>query len=136
MPKDIHEETDVTARERRGEGRLLSMRDVIDGQLESVDGWRIGRVADLRGEWRPDGRLVVTDFTFGPEALAGRVFRWAGRVAHRILGGRFEQRIAVGEAEELGPTVRLRGKRGDYPHTRLDDWLADHVVRWIPGGGP
>jgi hypothetical protein len=135
-PRGTRPDTDVTGREHRGESRLLAVRDVVDAQLESLDGWRIGRVADLRAEWQPDGSLIVREFVIGPEAHAGRVARWAARLATRVFKGRHEYGVPVGDAEELGPTVRLSRKRTDYLHTRLDDWLADHVIRWIPGGGP
>lgn len=117
------------------EPRLLAMRDVIDGQLRTLDDRRVGRVADLRAEWRADGSLIVTDLVVGPEALAGRVFRWAGALARRLFRGRFDHRIAIPEVEELGPTVHLRRRREDYDLGHLDEWLVEHVVRWIPGSG-
>jgi hypothetical protein len=117
------------------EQRLLSMRDIVDGQLETVDDRRVGRVADLFAEWRPDGTLVVTDIVVGPEALARRVADLLGALAARLLRGRHEHRIPVSEVEEVGPTVRLRGKRSDYPLTGADDWIVEHIIRFIPGGG-
>jgi hypothetical protein len=115
--------------------RLLAMRDIVDGQLETIEDRRIGRVADLAAEWRDDGSLVVTDMVVGPEALAGRVSRRIGGLVRRLTGGRYEHRVAMSEVEEVGPTVHLRGKRGDYPLTGADDWIAEHIIRWIPGGG-
>jgi hypothetical protein len=117
------------------EQRLLSMRDIVDGQLETVDDRRIGRVADLAGEWRADGILVLTDIVVGPEALARRVSGWLGILAWHLFRGRHEHRIPMSDVEEVGPTVRLRGKRADYPLTGADDWIVQHIIRFIPGGG-
>ena len=111
------------------------MRDVVDGQLETIEDRRIGRVADLAAEWREDGSLVVTEIVVGPEALTGRISRRLGVFVRRRTGARFEHRIAMSEVEEVGPTVHLRGHREDYPLHGLDDWLNRHVIRFIPGGG-
>ena len=115
--------------------RLLTMRDLIDGQLESVDGWRLARVADAEAEWRDDGSLWVTDLLVGPEAHLGRVGVPLRRLGHRLFGGRFEHRIPVGEVEELGPTVRLAGRSDAYPLQGMDDWIVRRILRFIPGNG-
>jgi hypothetical protein len=111
------------------------MRDIVDGQLETIDDRRVGRVADLFGEWRPDGTLVLTDIVVGPEALARRVAGWLGVLVGRLFGGHHDHRIPLSEVEEVGPTVRLRGKRSDYSLSGADDWIVDHIIRFIPGGG-
>ncbi|MDQ3870796.1 MAG: hypothetical protein M3301_04165 [Chloroflexota bacterium] len=115
--------------------RLLTMRDIVDGQLESVDGRRLARVADARAEWREDGSLWVTDLVIGPEALAGRVSDRLLAVVHRLLAGRFEHAIAISEVEELGPTIRLRGRASDYSLGGADRWIVKHIFRFLPGSG-
>lgn len=52
---------------------LFVMRDIMDSQLQTCDGIRIGRVADVRAELRDDGTLVLTHLLIGPQALAGRL---------------------------------------------------------------
>lgn len=115
--------------------RLLTMRDVIDGQLESADGRRLARVADAEAEWRADGSLWVTDLLVGPEAHLGRVGTPLRSLGQRLLRGRFEHRIPVSEVEELGPTVRLKGRSSDYPLQGMDDWIVRRILRFIPGNG-
>ena len=117
------------------EERLLTMRDLIDGQLESSDGWRLARVADAEAEWRADGSLWVTDLLVGPEANLGRVANLLQRIGQRVFRGRLDHRISAREVEELGPTVRLRGKAAEYPLHDIDDWLIKHILRFIPGSG-
>lgn len=113
--------------------QLFSIRDIIDSQLETHDKIEIGRVADIEAEWREDGTLVLTNLVTGPQALAGRVatplrslFRW-------LLRDRFEHRIPISEVEEFGPTLALRGRAEDYTVGQSDRWIAQHILRWIPG---
>jgi hypothetical protein len=113
----------------------LLVRDVFDGQLESLDGRRIGRVADLEAVWRDDGTLHVQAILVGPQVLLGRISYRLRGFAGRVLGERFLHRIPIEEVEELGPTVRLRKHARDYRVADGDRWVADHVLRYIPGNG-
>jgi hypothetical protein len=115
--------------------RLLTMRDLIDGQLESVDGRRLARAADAEADWREDGSLWVTDLLVGPEAHLGRIGGGFRRLGHRLFRGRFEHRIPIGEVEELGPTVRLAGRSDRYPLQGMDEWIIRRILRFIPGNG-
>lgn len=117
------------------EDQLFSVRDIIDSQLESSDVIEIGRVADLEVVWREDGSLATTHLLTGPQALAGRVARPLRSLFQRLLRERFEHRIAMEEVEEFGPTLRLRGKALDYPVGQSEHWVAEHILRWIPGSG-
>ncbi|HEY3523014.1 MAG TPA: hypothetical protein VGK63_04880, partial [Candidatus Limnocylindrales bacterium] len=113
--------------------RALLMRDVIDGQLESSDRLRIGRVADvivLDGE-----RPRVAALAVGPEALAGRVHARLRHGLHRLLAGRWERAVGVDELEELGPTLRLRRPAREYALASGDAWIGERIVRHLPGGG-
>ena len=113
--------------------RLLAMADIMDMQLETSDGCHVGRVADIEAELRDDGALVLTHLVVGPEALSGRVGSRLRPLAHLLLRGRFEHRIPVAEIEDVGPTVRLRGTAEEYGLDRSDRWLAEHILRFIPG---
>jgi hypothetical protein len=125
-------------RNRRANPELhggLLVRDILDGQILSMDRRRIGRVADVEAEIGEDGRLRLTNLVIGPEALAGRISHRLQRLFHRALKGRFEQRVPVSEIEELGPTVRLRKLAERYDLDSGDDWVALHILRFIPGNG-
>ena len=115
--------------------RLLAMGDIMDMQLETSDGCHVGRVADIEAELRDDGALVLTHLVVGPEALSGRVGSRLRPLAHLLLRGRFEHRIPMAEIEDVGPTVRLRGTAEDYGLGRSDRWIAEHILRLIPGSG-
>ncbi len=114
---------------------MFSVRDIIDSQLETSDKIEISRVADIEAELREDGSLVLTNIVTGPQALAGRVasplrtfFRW-------LFHDRFEHTISFDQVECFGPTIRLHGKATDYKTGRADKWIAEHILRWIPGSG-
>ncbi len=114
---------------------LLVMRDVMDAQLETKDKRHIGRVADIEAEWCEDGKLVLTQIVIGPQALVGRVAERLRPVARFLLRDRFEHSIPFSEVENFGPTLHLCGKAQDYDAGRSDDWIAEHILRWIPGSG-
>jgi len=114
---------------------VLAMRDLLDAQLETADGRHIGRIADIEADWRDDGALVLMYLLTGPQALAGRVASRLVPLARFIFRDRFERRIPMSEVVETGLTVRLRGNASDYPVGQSERWLADHVVRFIPGSG-
>ena len=103
---------------------IFSIADIIDSQLETRDKKNIGRVADIEAVWGEDGTLILTDLVTGPQALF-----------QRLLRDRFEQRIPLKEVEEFGPTLRLHKKATDYSVGQSERWIADHILRWIPGSG-
>jgi len=115
--------------------QLLAMRDIMDSQLETSDKRKIGRVADIEAEWHEDGKLVLTNIVTGPQALTGRVASRLRPIARFLLRDRFEHCIPLSEVENFGPTLRLRRKAIDYPVGQSDRWIADHILRWIPGNG-
>jgi hypothetical protein len=114
---------------------IFSIRDIIDSQLETRDGRRIGRVSDIEATWRDDGTLVLSSLVVGPQALAGRVATPLRSLFRFLLRDRFDNRIPLSDVEEFGPTLRLRRRAADYPVGQSEQWIADHILRWIPGSG-
>jgi hypothetical protein len=111
------------------------MRDLMDSQLLTADGIKIGRADDIEGEWREDGALILTYVQTGPQALAGRVGPRLRPLARWIFRDRFDHRIPLSEVLDAGPTLRLRGEAATYVVGRSDRWIADHILRFIPGSG-
>jgi len=111
------------------------MRDLMDGELLSSDGRSLGRVDDVSAELGDDGILRLVEIVSGPEALAGRVSSRLRPVARRLLGGRLDTRIPLADVEEMGPTIRLKRPADGYRTGRSDRWIAEHLLRWIPGSG-
>ncbi len=120
---------------RHADDRLLTMRDMIDAQLESADGHKLGRVADIEARRAADGTLLVVALLLGPEAQLGAVSARVRGLLSRLVKGRFDHRIDVAEIEEVGPTVKLRQRADAYGLDGADRWLIDHVLRFIPGNG-
>lgn len=109
------------------------MRDLMDLQLMTADAREIGRVDDVEAEIGPDGHPVLTAIRCGPEALAGRVSPHLIGPARRLFRGRFDGRIPLDEIAELGLTIRLRRNASEYPVGQSDVWIAEHLLRHIPG---
>lgn len=120
---------------RDTQNNALSIRDILDSQLLTRDGRSIGRVADIEAEVQEDGGLRLTYLVVGPQALAGRVSNALGDLFRFFLRDRFDYRIAIGEVKKIGPTLTLRGKAEDYAVGQSERWIADHILRWIPGNG-
>jgi hypothetical protein len=112
--------------------RTLFMRDIVDGQLRTREGRRIGRVADVEVEWTQRG-LFMRSMTLGPEAHAGRVSGRLSDALHRLFDGRHEHYISVDEIEEIGPNVMLKETADAYDVGNADSWIRDHLFRFIPG---
>lgn len=117
------------------EKQLLVMRDIMDSQLETCDRCRIGRVADIEAEWCDDGTCMLSHIVTGPEALTGRVASHLRPFARWLLRGHFEHRIPLSDVETFGPTLCLHKTAQDYRVGQSDRWIADHILRWIPGSG-
>jgi hypothetical protein len=122
-------------RERREGVHLYAMRDLVDMQLVTADGKRIGRVADVDCEWRADGGLALLRLRTGPRALARRFGALPGKIAGFVFRDRFERGIALDEIAEVGLEVRLRGQAENYAVGQSERWLVAHVLRFIPGSG-
>ena len=120
--------------EARRRPRTLFMRDIVDGQLRTLEGRRIGRIADIEAEWTPRG-LFLRQLVLGPEAHASRVWSVLGDLVARVLKGRYEHSIDVDEIEEIGPNVMLKQTADHYDVGNLDEWIVDHIFRFIPGSG-
>ena len=116
----------------RRKPRTLFMRDIVDGQLRTREGRRIGRVADIEVEWTARG-LFLRQMVLGPQAHASRVWRRFGDLLERLLKGRYEHRISIDEVEEIGPNVMLKQLADAYDVGDADGWIRDHVFSFIPG---
>jgi len=114
---------------------IFSVRDILDSQLLTSDRRRIGRVADIEAEEQTDGSLKLSHLVVGPQALAGRVNSHLSTLFRFFLRDRFEHRIPISEVTRFGPTLYLRGKAEDYAVGQSERWLAEHILRWIPGHG-
>jgi len=114
---------------------IFSVRDILDSQLQTRDRRKIGRVADIEAETRADGSLKLTYLVVGPQALAGRVHPRLRAFLCFFLRDRFEHRIPLSEVTKFGPTLYLRGKAENYAVGQSERWIAEHILRWIPGNG-
>lgn len=113
---------------------IFSIRDIIDSQLETSDRYRIGRVSDIEAEWRGEN-VYLTSLLCGPQALGGRVASPLRSLARFFFRDHFDHAIPLSDVETFGPTLLLRRKAAEYPVGQSDRWIADHLLRWIPGSG-
>ena len=46
-----------------------------------------------------------------------------------------DSQLLTSDRVRIGPTLYLRGKAEDYAVGQSDRWIAEHILRWIPGNG-
>ena len=116
----------------------LNLRhDVLDAQLVDRNSESIGRCDTLVLELR-DGRPPrVATILIGSAARNERIGRWMTGLAklfHRGTDhGAGVSRIPFAAMQSLGDTIQLDVLRDELPSERMERWLAEHVVRRIPG---
>lgn len=119
---------------------LRLIHDVLDAQLVDRLDHKIGRVDALvlaLEEGRPP--RVATILIGGPER-GRRIGRWAvalGRIlraAGRVRGGGVSA-IPFDAVRCIGDTIRIDVDGNGLEAGRLEGWLAENVIRRIPGSG-
>ena len=118
-----------------GEEEIYLMRDIVDEQLQTRDGLDVARVADVEGQWHPDGTLVLSDMIVGPQALAARVWGRLEPLARFLLRDRFEHRVPLAEIATIELDVCLKRDASAYDVGGADAWVVEHILRFIPGSG-
>jgi len=111
--------------------------DVLDAQLMDRHGENIGRCDALLLELR-DGRPPrVTTVLIGGKVRDERIGRWMTALARFLHGGRDRSggvsRIPFSVMQSLGRTIQLDVLRDELPSEHVEKWLAEHIVRRIPG---
>jgi sporulation protein YlmC with PRC-barrel domain len=114
--------------------RILLMRDVADNQIIDARGRRVTKVAGVEAYAARDGsEPVVRCLLVGPEPLARRINGQVAWLVHRFTGGRRTVRIPWSDVADVGPDVCLRVEAHETGATHAEDWVRDHVARFIPG---
>jgi sporulation protein YlmC with PRC-barrel domain len=121
-------------------GRVLDLqRDLLDRQIVSTDGSLLGKVDDLELVEDDQGRLQVSALLVGSDALAarleGRIGQWLRRVGHRLDRSATPgvRRLDYAMVVDVGSAVTIALAPDADPVSRLESWVAEHVVRHIPG---
>jgi hypothetical protein len=121
---------------KRHRGRLVDARlHLLDRQLLNDDDDPVGIVDDLE----VSGVEMGQDVAGGSQApqvtalLSGRV------IATRILGGApprsLLQEIPWKLVAAVGIVVKLKKTDVAFDVNWMEQWLRDHIIRHIPGGG-
>jgi sporulation protein YlmC with PRC-barrel domain len=119
---------------------LHLVHDLLDAQLLDRRKRRVGRVDDLALELRPDRPPRVAAILIGGPVRARRIGRfavWLSRVLRAI--GRVRSpgvsRIPFSAVRRIGDTIELDVDGDTLESSHTERWLAEHVVRRIPGAG-
>lgn len=119
---------------------LRLVHKVLDAQLVDRRQEKIGRVDLLLLELRDGRPPCVAAIVIGGAARAQRVggwMVWLRRVGGRAFGRREEKVscIPFSAVRRIGDTIELDVDGDTLPSGHLERWLAEHIVRRIPGGG-
>ena len=116
------------------------VHDVLDAQLIDRRKRKIGRVDSLvltLADGRPPR---VTAILVGGPVRAERIGRWMQLVARAMRAlGRVQRRgvsvIPFRHVRCIADTIQVDVDGDELEAGHLDSWLAEHVVRHIPGSG-
>lgn len=112
---------------------------LLDRQLVDRQGRLVGKVDDLELSDGEDGPATVTAVLSGPGVLAQRLgLPWGAwvRRAHRRLAGSDDDpaRIPFARVSGLGNHISLAAEQEELATQTSEAWVADHLIRRIPGG--
>ena len=111
--------------------------EVLDAQLIDAREDKIGRVDDVVLELRAGAAPRVSAILIGGPARAERTGRWM-RALHRVLRRVLHipdgtSRIPFDKVRMIAEVVQVDVKGDELEAMRFERWLAEHVVRHVPG---
>ena len=114
--------------------------DVLDAQLIDRQKRKIGRVDSLVLELRDDRPPRVATILVGGPVRAQRIGRWMTLVSRALRAvGRVRHegvtRIPFEAVRCIGDTIQVDVDGDALEAMHVEDWLAEHVVRHVPGSG-
>ena len=120
--------------------RVLELqRDLLDRQIVGTDGALLGKVDDLELLEDEEGRLQVTALLVGPDPLGRRLNRrrggWLRSIANRLDSSPTPgvRRLDYALVVDVGSAVTVTLPVDAEPVSALESWMADHIIRRIPG---
>lgn len=116
------------------------VRDVLDKRLLDRDDAIIGRVDGLIIEIHGESQPRVTQLTIGGPAVFARLGKRAVALAkffaaHWGPKRRAAVRIPWADVEHFGRDVKLNISCEDTKAMAWEDWMEEHIIARIPGGG-
>lgn len=116
------------------------VRDVLDKRLLDRDGTIIGRVDGLIIEIEGESQPRVTEMSIGGPAVFARIGHWSFSLA-KFLGKHWGPkrgspvRIPWSDIDHFGRDVKLTISCEDNEAMAWEDWIDEHIIMKIPGGG-
>lgn len=107
---------------------LDALRDVLDHELQDVDGVSCGMVDDLEIR-RDDAGLEVLALLVGPGAWQARLPALPRLVARRLFGRR-RVRVPIDEVASVSEVVTLRSRATDLGLGIVDRRVGAWLARW------
>jgi sporulation protein YlmC with PRC-barrel domain len=114
--------------------------DVLDAQLIDRQKRKIGRVDSLVLVLRDAGPPRVATILVGGPVRARRVGGWMTLVSRALRAvGRVQRegvtRIPFDAVRCIGDTIQVDVDGDALEAKHVEDWLAEHLIRHIPGSG-
>ena len=116
------------------------VREVLDKRILDRDGTIIGRVDGLIIEVDGANQPRVTQLSIGGPAVFARLGKWAVALAKFFAARwgpkrRSQVRIDWSEIDHFGRDVKLTISCEDTEAMAWEDWIDEHIIMKIPGGG-
>ncbi len=111
---------------------LALVRDLLDKRLQDRNGRFIGAVDTIVLELGAHGPPTVAAIEVGAPALLRRIHPRLARWARKLP----VTRIPLSALREIGPDVEVDVDAEHHATLlRIERWLRDHVVEYLPGSG-
>ena len=119
---------------------LELVHDVLDAQLVDRRERKIGRVDSVVLELANGKPPRVSAILIGGPVRAERIGRWMVALSHAMRALARVRRpgvsaIPFSAVRGIGDTIQVDVDGDTLEAGHLEEWLADHVIRHIPGAG-
>jgi hypothetical protein len=110
---------------------LDALRDLLDHELQDVDGVSCGMVDDLEIRHGDDG-LEILALLVGPGAWQPRLPALPRLIARRVLGHR-RVRVPIAEVATIAEVITLRSRATELGLGIADRRVGGRLARWSRG---
>ncbi|MGY5811726.1 PRC-barrel domain-containing protein [Rhizobium sp. LEGMi198b] len=119
---------------------MYLVRDVLDKQVVDRRQTRIGKVDGIvltaENGSQPKVAFIEMGTSTRIRRLSQRLYRWmlAFSTTSRAVEGQHPYRIPWSKITDVGVDIEADVDKSETPLEQSQEWLRQHILRYIPGG--